>query len=180
MKTLLRTTLFVCMLSAVGAAQAAAAHLAGDMAFKGTMYMYSPAGTAVMKDPDITGKMTMDMYTMGGTATMSSPNTFMDEVWTVDNIKVSMHMANMTADMSMDMHWGGNLIPVRMAVQMGFDLLKTSWVLMESIDTEKDGIPGTKMMAGPFAGMSPAFMGQAKMTGMRFINPGIPNPNLTH
>jgi hypothetical protein len=168
------------MLSAVGAAQAAAAHLAGDMAFKGTMYMYNADAEQVMKDPDITGTMTMDMYTMGGTATMSSPNKFMGQAWTVDNIKVSMHMVNMTADMSMTMHWGGNNIPVRMTVQMGFDLLKTSWVLMESIDTDKDGIPGTAMTAGPFATMSPSIMGQAKMTGMRFINPGIPNPNLTH
>jgi hypothetical protein len=179
MKTLLRTTLFVCMLSAVGAAQAALKHLAMDMDFKGTMYMYDPTGAQVMKDPDITGKMTMDMYTMGGTATMSSPNPFFGYNWTVDNIKVSMHMTSMTADMSMDMHWGASLIPVRMTVQMGFDLLKTTWVLMESIDTEKDGIPGTKMASGPFTGFSPAIMGQAKAGKMYWIV-GIPNPNLTH
>jgi hypothetical protein len=180
MKTLLRTTLFVCMLSAVGAAQAAAAHLAGDMYFKGTMNMYDKTGKQVMNDPDITGTMTMDMYTMGGIATMSSPNPFFGENWTVDNIKVSMHMVDMTADMSMMMHWNGNDFPVRMTMKMGMDLLKSVWVLMSTVDADKNGIPGTAMTVGPMVGFSPAMTGQAKMTGMRFINPGIPNPNLTH
>jgi hypothetical protein len=181
MKTLLRTTLIVCLvLGFAGAAQAK--DLGMEMYFKGTMNMYAPDGTEVMADPAVTGTMVVDMFTMGGTGTMQSPNPFFGYVWTVSDIQFSMHMLDMSVDMKCLMHWAGNEIPVRMTMQMGLNLLKTSWVVMKTLDADKDGVPGTAMSAaaGQFEGFSPTMTGLAKVTKMLTWVDRITNPKLTH
>ena len=164
--------------------------------FNGEFTMYDQTGAVVSNNtPAVTGTIMLDAITFGGTAAMQG--VFFTLPWTA-NGDMSAYIgalagdkcggAPMCAHSNIDFGWNGNLIPVQAAFGMtplfpGFtDLLSLSLgaeFKVESIDTEPDGIKGTKMTVGPFTGFTPYFTGTATLVNINLLGSPIPNQGIS-
>jgi hypothetical protein len=173
-------------------------HLIGNFSFQGSFTMYEPNGTPIpvpSSQQGVTGSMALDFVTLGGTASMHGDAPFLGADWTA-NGNMSAHvdplLGNecqghlMCADANMNFQWNGNNIPVQASFaldpnspfSMSAPYVGASFTV-SSLDRDLDGIPGTKMTSGPFTGFTPAFQGQAVLTGLQLGN-AIPNPGYNY
>lgn len=181
-------------------------HLIGNFSFQGSFTMYYGNGNPVIlpasesinsqhTEQGVTGSMALDFVTLGGTASMHGDTPFFGENW-VANGDMSAHVDPllgaecqghlMCADANMDFKWNGNNIPVQASFaldpnspfSMSAPYVGASFTV-SSLDRDLDGIPGTKIASGPFAGFTPSFQGQAVLTGLQLGN-AIPNPGYNY
>jgi len=181
-------------------------HLIGDFSFQGSFTMYQsngqpltlPASQSINPqhtEQGVTGSMALDFVTLGGTASMHGDTPFFFSTWTA-NGRMSAHvdplLGNecqghlMCADAKMSFLWNGNDIPVQASLaldpnspfSMSAPYVGASFTV-SSLDRDLDGIPGTKLTSGPFKGFTPAFQGQATLTGLQLGN-AIPNPGYNY
>lgn len=163
--------------------------------FVGEFTMFDPLGEIVTNtsSPAVTGTILLDVLTFGGSAAMGGG--FFGSPWTA-NGGLSAYLglpgincggAPMCAHANMDFAWSGNLIPVEAAFGMTPQLFGSTDLLdlsvgvefaVESIDTEPDGIPGTRMAVGPFTDFTPYFVGTATVAGIDILGSPIPNQNI--
>ena len=122
-----------------------------------TFDMYDTTGARVGGSDDVTGSMTIDMATGAGTATLASSQLFFGYLWTAHDVTVQM-TSDTTATFSMLFDWSTNLdIPVTLDTSITFN--DDGTMSFAALDTDGDGIVGTPMASGPFAGFTPAFSG---------------------
>lgn len=163
--------------------------------FKGEFTMYDSMGEVVPNSvPAVTGTILLDAYTLGGSAAMGGE--FFSIPWTAEG-DLSAYIgvlagancgdAPMCAHANMDFSWNTNLIPVQAAFGMtplfpGFtDLLSLNLgaeFAVASLDTEPDGIMGTKLTEGPFNGFTPYFTGTATLVGINPLGSPIDNQGI--
>lgn len=152
-----KTAIAAALLLATGAAQAA------SFDFAGSFSMWDSTGGQVgMTDTTVTGSFNFDFATGTGVGgQMSSTTPFFGVLWTADNFSMTAN-ADGTVAADIMFHWSVNDIPVTVTFAMAPNADGTFAVT--TVDTEGDGIPGTAMAVGPFAGMSPEFFGTATCT----------------
>lgn len=163
--------------------------------FDGQFALYDSTGAVVPNDtPAVSGTILLDAYTLGGTAAMGGD--FWTLPWTA-NGDLSAYIgtpiddpcggAPMCAHSNIDFSWNGNVMPVQAAFGMTplFPALTDLASLhlgvqfsVESLDTEPDGIKGTAMTTGPFAGFTPYFAGTATLVGINLFGSPIANPDV--
>lgn len=163
--------------------------------FVGEFVMFDPLDEIVpnTSSPAVTGTIQLDAITFGGSAAMGGE--FFGAPWTANGALsayvalpgINCGGAPMCAHANMDFAWSGNLIPVEAAFGMtpqfsgSIDLLDLSVgaeFAVESIDTEPDGVLGTRMTEGVFTGFTPYFVGTATVAGIDILGSPIPNQNI--
>ncbi len=155
----LATVAFVMGMAA--GAQAGTAGLTGTGAFSGTFTMYDPTGAVVGGSAVVTGTMVPGAVTNN----LTSPTPFFGFLWSAhDATLVDNGDGTYTSQAPFD--WGATTsIPVVVVADItdngnGIDSTFTT------LDSDADGIPGTKMTAGPFTGFSPCFAGTVNLTAV--------------
>lgn len=151
-----------------------AAH-ADSFNWTGTFLMYSPGGGNIWTDKTAYGTFEftpglgagVPQPSVGGFTTTATP--FYGYKWTAHDYTLTETIAgNVSAQIPFD--WGGpstttscGVASCNIPVVALFDFSPTGGgnYLVTTLDGDNDGIPGTKMTAGPFAGFSPVFTGPA-------------------
>jgi len=152
-----KTAIAAALLLATGVAQAS------TFSFVGSFNMWDSTGGQVgATDTTVTGSFDFDMATgTGAGGAMGTTTPFFGIPWSADVLTMTATgPGTVAADIMF--HWSINDIPVTVTMAMAPNPDGT--IAITTIDTEGDGIPGTAMAVGPFAGMSPEFFGTAACT----------------
>ena len=147
-KGMKKTTLAVSVAAALGMSTANAAVTTFA---SGTFTMYDATGAVVGGANTVTGSLDSTGLLAG--SNLTSPTPFFAQLWTAhDSTCGAGGVGDIVCDMPFD--WSVN---TNIPVVVHFDTTTTPLVWDGTLDGDADGIPGTAMTAGPFAGFSPTF-----------------------
>lgn len=142
-----KTTLAIALATSLGTGVASAAVVNFT---SGTFTMYDPTGAVVGGSAVVTGSLD-DNGTLAG-VNLTSPTAFFGFKWTAHDSTCSTPGGVGDTLCNLPFDWGATAnIPVVVHWDTG-----TAGV-WSTLDGDANGIPGTAMTAGPFAGFSPTF-----------------------
>lgn len=164
--------------------------------FNGTYTFYDPSGHPLAGGAQpITGNIKLDMFTFGGTTSMGG-NFFGLPFTAQGNLSAQVNLPGLLgqgqcagtalcAFSKINFSWNGNNIPVVADFKLNptnpvdwfnpYSLTLSPGFAVTTITNNTNGIPGTAITSGPFAGFSPAFSGVATLSKLA-LAPAIPNP----
>ena len=147
-----KTTLAVSMAAALGMS---AANAAVTTFSSGTFTMYDPTGAVVGGANFVSGQLDSTGLLTG--LNLTSPTAFFGFNWTAHDSTCSAGgIGDTICDHPFD--WGAT---ANIPVVVHWDTTTTPLVWDGTLDGDANGIPGTAMTAGPFAGFEPTFTLQA-------------------